>query len=178
MRQLSAALPEARQYGVDLSGYYIKEAARTLADVPDVSLVVDNAEHLPFDGGTFDAVVSIFLFHELPRAVRRRVAAEMVRVLRPGGTVVVLDSAQFVESESVRFFLERFAKIFHEPYYRDYLKDDLERLFAAAGGSGGRGRSPRGFEGGGGIQSLETPSGFVPRKLSLRSTPPRRRLTW
>lgn len=132
MRQLSEALPGARMYGVDLSSYYIKEATRTLADVSDVSLVVDNAEHLPFESGTFDAVVSVFLFHELPRAVRRRVAAEMVRVLRPGGTMVVSDSAQFVESEAIRFFLERFAKTFHEPYYREYLRDDLETLFAQA----------------------------------------------
>ena len=133
MRQLSEALPPARLFGVDLSGYYIKEASRTLAGVADVSLVVDNAERLPFDDATFDAVVSVFLFHELPRAVRRRVAAEMMRVLKPGGTLVIHDSAQFVESDALRISLERFGSTFHEPYYRDYLKDDLEALFSQAG---------------------------------------------
>ena len=36
----------------------------------------------------------MYLFHELPGSVRRAVAAEMARVLRPGGLVVLVDSVQ------------------------------------------------------------------------------------
>ncbi len=36
----------------------------------------------------------MYLFHELPAPVRRAVAAEMARVLRPGGLVVLVDSVQ------------------------------------------------------------------------------------
>ena len=36
----------------------------------------------------------VYLFHELPGDVRRAVAAEMMRVLRPGGLVVLVDSIQ------------------------------------------------------------------------------------
>ena len=40
-------------------------------------------------------VTCIYLFHELPPSVRREAAAEMARVVRPGGMVVLTDSAQF-----------------------------------------------------------------------------------
>ena len=39
-------------------------------------------------------MVCVYLFHELPEAVRRRAAAEFARVLRPGGLVVFADSVQ------------------------------------------------------------------------------------
>ena len=39
-------------------------------------------------------VTCVYLFHELPGDVRRAVAAEMARVLRPGGLVVLVDSIQ------------------------------------------------------------------------------------
>lgn len=39
-------------------------------------------------------VTCVYLFHELPGEVRRAVAAEMMRVLRPGGLVVLVDSIQ------------------------------------------------------------------------------------
>ena len=39
-------------------------------------------------------VTCVYLFHELPAGVRRAVAAEMARVLRPGGLVVLVDSVQ------------------------------------------------------------------------------------
>jgi len=37
-------------------------------------------------------VLCVYLFHELPPAVRRAAAAEMARVLKPGGLLVLTDS--------------------------------------------------------------------------------------
>ncbi len=125
LAQLAAAQPRLRLTGLDLSPYYLQEARRVLADVPDVSLVAENAERLPFRNGYFDIVTSVHLFHELPRPSRRAVVAEMWRVLRPGGLLVIEDSAQLAESGQLAFFLGRFAAEFHEPYYRDYVADDL-----------------------------------------------------
>lgn len=39
-------------------------------------------------------VTCIYLFHELPPEVRAKVAKEMARVVKPGGMVVLTDSAQ------------------------------------------------------------------------------------
>ena len=65
--QIARALPGQRYFGVDLSPYYVEEARRHLRDIPDVSLVSDNAEELPYRDDYFDASTSVYLFHELPR---------------------------------------------------------------------------------------------------------------
>lgn len=131
--QLQRALPGARLYGVDLSPNYVDRARALLADVPEVTLLADDAEALPFRDGLFDVVTSVFLFHELPRDVRRRVLGEARRVLRPGGRLVVCDSAQRADASELAFFLDAFGDLYHEPYYKSYLADDLEALFHEAG---------------------------------------------
>ncbi|MHC4390980.1 MAG: class I SAM-dependent methyltransferase [Planctomycetota bacterium] len=133
LKQLHAALPGARLYGLDLSPYYLKQAARLLVNVSDLSLVAENAEELPFADDTFDAQSSVFLFHELPRHARRAVLREAYRTLKPGGVLVVVDSSQLSESRDVEVFLHSFAAEYHEPYYEDYLRDDLGALFEEVG---------------------------------------------
>jgi ubiquinone/menaquinone biosynthesis C-methylase UbiE len=124
LEMLRAALPEAQLHGVDLSPFYVARARRRR--IGDVTLGVENAEALPFRDDWFDAVTIVFLFHELPRDARRRVLAEARRVLKPGGVVSVLDSAQLSDAGELRFFLEAFHRMYHEPYYKGYLGDDLE----------------------------------------------------
>jgi ubiquinone/menaquinone biosynthesis C-methylase UbiE len=136
LHQLSRALPEARLYGVDLSPAYVRTARARLADLPEITLAVDNAEALPFADATFDVVTSTYLFHELPRNARRRVARELCRVVRPGGLVVIEDSAQLVESAEIAGALRAFPREFHEPFYDDYLEDDLAGVLGEAGLTG------------------------------------------
>jgi ubiquinone/menaquinone biosynthesis C-methylase UbiE len=131
--QLNRALPNARLYGVDLSPFYIQKARRTLAGVPGVGLLIENAEVLPFQNETFDGATSTFLFHELPKAVRRHVVQEAARVLKPGGIFVVLDSAQLSESSGLGTFLTAFPELYHEPYFKSYLGDDLDQILAENG---------------------------------------------
>ena len=126
--QLAAAHPSLRYFGLDLSPQYLAVARDVLEDVDDVSLVAENAESMPFRDGYFDVATSVYLFHELPRRARRNVVREMLRVLRPGGLLVLEDSAQRSESAAITPLLERFAVDFHEPFYRDYLGDDLEGI--------------------------------------------------
>jgi ubiquinone/menaquinone biosynthesis C-methylase UbiE len=130
--QLSRALPDAKLYGLDLSPPYLAHAGALLAG-RDVSLVNDNAEAMPWADGAFDAVASVFLFHELPFDARRTVAREMLRVVRPGGTVVVCDSAQLADSREIEPVLRYFPAAYHEPYYKGYLRDDLAGLLAETG---------------------------------------------
>ena len=131
--QLSRALPDQRYVGIDLSPFYLERARELLREVPDRSLLCENAEALPFRDGWFDVVTTTYLFHELPAGARRRAMAEMCRVLRPGGLFVLEDSAQLAEAEDLAYFLSAFAKQMHEPFYRDYVKDDVAALAASAG---------------------------------------------
>jgi len=131
--QLATSLPDAKLYGLDLSPFYVQTARKLLRDVTDASLIAENAESMPFCDGYFDAVTSVYLFHELPRNARRNVLREMHRVLKPGGLLVIEDSGQYSEAGSVAFFLEQFSEEFHEPFYRDYLRDDLAEAAAEVG---------------------------------------------
>ena len=126
LRQLAAAHPDLKYFGLDLSPFYVDFARQRLKDVKDLTVVNENAESLPFRDGYFDVVTSVYLFHELPRNARRNVFGEMLRVLKPGGLLVIEDSAQVSEGSEVQIFLERFADDFHEPFYRDYLEEDLK----------------------------------------------------
>ena len=132
LHQLSRALPKAKLYGLDLSPPYLAHAAGLLAG-SDVSLVNDNAEEMPWADASFDAVASVFLFHELPSDARRRVARQALRVLKPGGRFVVCDSAQLADSADLEPVLSYFPATYHEPYYKGYLRDDIAALLAEVG---------------------------------------------
>jgi ubiquinone/menaquinone biosynthesis C-methylase UbiE len=101
--------------------------------VAECALVVENAEHLPYVDAHFDVVTSVYLFHELPRSARRNVVREMFRVLRPGGLVVLEDSAQTSDSPQIAAVLAGFPAEYHEPFYKEYLADDLAGLLAECG---------------------------------------------
>ena len=133
IHQLAIAHPKLRYYGLDLSPYYLQVAREVLSDVEHLSLLAENAEHMPFKDDHFDVVTSVYLFHELPRNARRNVYREMFRVLRPGGLLVIEDSGQVSESGDVAWFLGQFSKEFHEPFHRDYLGDDIATALAEVG---------------------------------------------
>jgi len=49
------------------------------------------AQALPFPDGAYDAVVSTLVLHHVPPEVRATALTEMLRVLRPGGHLVIGD---------------------------------------------------------------------------------------
>jgi ubiquinone/menaquinone biosynthesis C-methylase UbiE len=131
--QVLAAFPRIPATGLDLSPDYCAEARARLAPWPQVEIVTGAVERAPFESACFDAATCIFLFHELPPRVRRDVAHEISRILRPGGVLVFADSIQLRDSADLDRMLEYFPVGFHEPYYGSYLKEDLVALFEEAG---------------------------------------------
>lgn len=78
--------------GVDASPEMIDHARRKARRAAvDVDFQIARAESLPFPDASFDVVLSTLMMHHLPRAVRELFAAEILRVLRPGGRVLVVD---------------------------------------------------------------------------------------
>lgn len=130
LRDLSRTFPRTRLMGVDLSAPYLAEARRR-AGVE--ALIQARAEHLPFADASLDAVTCVYLFHELPPRFRPTVAAEIARVLKPGGFLAFADSVQTADEPYLGRLLEAFPAYFHEPYYADYGASDLTALFAGAG---------------------------------------------
>lgn len=149
-----AWIPQARLQGrehpitaVDLSPAYLRYArwAQALGWRDGTTFLQMNAECLqppgqPADAWTerFDLVTNIWLLHELPRKAIERTIAETVRVLKPGGRLLLLDSMQRSDipqdrrarAESVYRF---FARFFNEPYYLAYQGLDVPSLLQAHG---------------------------------------------
>ncbi len=48
-------------------------------------------EQLPFPDSTFDVVLSTLMMHHLPAPLKRQGLAEIARVLKPGGRLVIAD---------------------------------------------------------------------------------------
>ena len=130
LSDLSVAFPRARLIGADLSPAYVAAAH---AAAPRAALVQAKAEQLPFADASLDAVSAVYLFHELPPKVRSAVAAEIARVLKPGGLFALADSIQPTDEPRLARLLEAFPAYFHEPFYESYARSDLAALFVAAG---------------------------------------------
>ena len=105
----------------------MKEASRFISNLNGdlIELIKGNAEELPFEDNSLQGVTCVYLFHELPRTVRENVLNEIFRVLEPGGVLILADSIQVNDSPDFILIMENFYKSFHEPFYCDYIKDDI-----------------------------------------------------
>ena len=90
---------------IDLSGHFepddfkpvsfpnLKPTSRSIS-IRFPEYVHAKAEDLPFDDNSFDIITCTYLFHEIPFDVRKAVAREMFRAVKPGGICVITDSFQ------------------------------------------------------------------------------------
>ena len=138
LKQVRAAFPEVELIGLDLSSAYLRQANRWLNGQSRdlVQLVRGNGENLPFSNDGHQAVTCVFLLHELPASARQNVLNECWRVLEPGGVIVLADSIQLADSPEFKDVLEGFPRSFHEPYYMDYLRDDIQARLMMSGFEG------------------------------------------
>ncbi len=135
LQQIRSALKDIELYGLDLSSAYLKKASHHLSNREGelVQLVQGNAENMPFKKNNFDALTCVFLLHELPRNARQNVLNECFRITRPGGTLILADSIQISDSPQFSEIMKNFYKIFHEPFYYDYINDDINYKLENAG---------------------------------------------
>lgn len=76
--------------GVDVSAGLIRIAREKYATPGREFRKISGSDKLPFPDGYFNAIYSIAVFHHIPsRELRSEMAKELVRVLKPGGRVVV-----------------------------------------------------------------------------------------
>lgn len=127
LKMIRGMLPQVSLFGVDLSPAYLKKANQWLAEGGDLpQLIQAPVEELPYQDRSFHALTCVFLFHELPGPIRQQAIAEAFRVLKPNGTLILCDSIQIADTPELKPMMENFPRVFHEPFYTDYVNDDID----------------------------------------------------
>ncbi len=95
-----------RVFGVDPGTQQIARARSKAArrNLP-IDFQIGVIEHLAFPDQTFDVVLSTLMMHHLPDDLKRQGLAEIARVLKPGGRLVIADfkSKKERQGQAARF---------------------------------------------------------------------------
>lgn len=127
-RPVLETFPKAKVTALDLSAPYLKIAQENLRSYPNVDFLQGDLTNLDFKNETFNVVYTVFVLHELPKPERAALVREAFRVLKPGGVLVLADSLQWDDEPELNWALERFPKAYHEPFFKNYVEDNLSRL--------------------------------------------------
>ncbi len=117
---------DAKLFGVDLSDRMITVARSRVGENAD--LRVSDSEELPFDNGHFDLITCTFSFHHYPNP--QRVLREVVRVLAPGGRVIIADLSPFFPIREMLNLVVPFSK---DGTVKFYSKREMSNLVESAG---------------------------------------------
>jgi ubiquinone/menaquinone biosynthesis C-methylase UbiE len=76
---------------VDVLPVQLDNLARKLPRDAKVGLYQGDSSRLAFPAAAYDQALLFFLLHEQPEEVRRKTLAEALRVVKPGGRLVIVD---------------------------------------------------------------------------------------
>ncbi|KAI3440795.1 Methyltransf_11 domain-containing protein [Psidium guajava] len=134
---LADTFPSAKVTGLDLSPYFLSvaqfnERKRSQRAVP-IQWIHANGEDTGLPSKSFDLVSISLMFHECPTRAITNVIKESSRLLRPGGTIAIMDqapSSKVLQNLSpVLFTLLKST----EPFLDEYYLTDLEGTLREAG---------------------------------------------
>jgi ubiquinone/menaquinone biosynthesis C-methylase UbiE len=87
--------PDGKAAGIDPSAEMIAVARQKAARKQlEIAFHVGAIESLPYTEASFDVVTASLMMHHLPREVQVRGLAEIHRVLKPGGRLLIVDALQ------------------------------------------------------------------------------------
>jgi SAM-dependent methyltransferase len=130
---ITKAYPLAKVVGIDISTYYIDKARDFTAKYPSVEVLIANGYDTGLPDCNFNGIVTVFLLHELPGSLRRRLFAECYRLLKPDGVLVLTDAIQDQDDLFMADYLKWILERFHEPYFIQYMKAPIEQELNDAG---------------------------------------------
>jgi len=117
--------PDASLDVLDILPVQLENLARKLPPDGRVALLHGDSSALTGDDARYDQVLLFFLLHEQPEAVRRSTLAEALRVVRPGGKVVIVDYHRPVAWHPLRPLMRLvFNRL--EPYAMDLWRHGVE----------------------------------------------------
>jgi len=116
--------PDASLDIVDILPVQLENLKSKLPPDPRVALVHNDSSALAAPDASYDQVLLFFLLHEQPEHVRRGTLAEAMRVVKPGGKVVIVDYHLPVPWHPLRVLMTGvFRKL--EPYAMDLWQNEI-----------------------------------------------------
>ena len=118
---------------VDVLAVQLRNLRRKLPAGAPVQLLLRDAAALGIEDGSYDQALLFFLLHEQPEPVRRRTLAEAVRVVRPGGKIVIMD---YHRPRSWNPLAHGFGPLLNrlEPYALDLWRHDISEWLPPGAG--------------------------------------------
>ena len=127
-RRIFDKFPQQPVWGVDISQHMLDLAHEKLGSKNNLILKQCDSQKIPFDDGQFDHVVTCSAFHYMREP--QKVINEFARVLKPGGSVVLLDWCwDFFNAKVYHYF----RKIFFPAHYRVYSLQEIRQMYEKAG---------------------------------------------
>lgn len=109
---------------LDVLPVQLDNLARKLPAGAPATLLHGDATAIPAPDGSYDRVLVFFLLHEQPAEVRAATLAEALRVLKPGGRLVIVDYHRPRALHPLRGFMHALlARL--EPYALDLWRNDI-----------------------------------------------------
>jgi ubiquinone/menaquinone biosynthesis C-methylase UbiE len=128
---LKQRFPDAEVHGIDTGAPMVRYAhARAHHMGLEVHFSQQSAAHTDFADDSVDAILAMILFHELPRETAEGVVAEAARILRPGGTMTIIDFPHIAPEElSGRHCMRLFDSWYNgEPFAPGFVYSDFTAL--------------------------------------------------
>ena len=117
--------PHQAIVGIDISEEMLVQARQKLRNVEQVTFEQASASALPIPDNTFEVVVSANAFHYFPEP--KEALAEMRRVLKPDGKIVILDWCKdFLVCQICDWVLQRLDPAHQQCYTEAELHDLLK----------------------------------------------------
>lgn len=126
---LKQAFPDAAITGLDLSPYMLAIANYKANQLGyQIKWVHGLAEATNLPDNSFDIVTASLLFHETPPQIAQAILKECLRLLTPGGQVIIFDGNQKTLRQT-----SWLTNIFEEPYIQEYAQGNLNLWLENAG---------------------------------------------
>jgi ubiquinone/menaquinone biosynthesis C-methylase UbiE len=123
--------PDAALDVLDILPVQLENLARKLPHDDRVALLHGDSSALPCADGSYDQVLLFFLLHEQPESVRRGTLSEALRVVRPGGKVVIVDYHRPAAWHPLRPLMRLvFRRL--EPFAMDLWRQGIDAFLPAA----------------------------------------------